>query len=66
MDFKLNATTPAATRQYESYGGATKTTRELAGVASTVVASTYELPNQNRDTLTAGISHAEARGRKYH
>ena len=65
MDFKLNDTTPATTRQYESFGGATKTMREVAGVASTVVAATYKLPNQNRDTLTAGISHAEARGRKY-
>ena len=65
MDFKLNNTTPATTREYESYGGATKTLREVAGLASTVVATTYELPNQDRDTLTAGISHTEARGRKY-
>ena len=65
MDFKLNDTTPATTREYESYGGATKTIRETALQASTVVASTYELPNQDRDTLTVGISHAEARGRKY-
>lgn len=65
MDFKLNDTTPATTRQYESFGGATKTMREVACVASTVIATTYELPNQDRDSLTAGISHAEARGRKY-
>lgn len=65
MDFKLNTTTPSSTRQYESFGGATKTTREAAGVASAVVATTYELPNQDRDSLTAGITHAETRARKY-
>ena len=65
MDFKLNDTTPATMRQYESFGGATKTLREVAGVASSTIFVTYELPNQDRDTLTSGISHAEARGRKY-
>ena len=66
LDFKLNDAASPATRQYESFGGATKTTREVAGTASITVATTYELPNQDRDTLTAGISHSEARGRKYH
>ena len=65
LDFKLNTTTPATTRQYESYGGATKTRREVAGIASAVVTATYEFPNQDRDTLTFGLSHTEARGRKY-
>lgn len=65
MDFKLNATTPATTRRYESYGGATKTIWEVAGIANTVVAATYEFPNQDRDTLTFGLSHAEARGREH-
>ena len=65
LDFKLTDATPSATRQYESFGGATKATREVAGIASVIVATTYELPNQDRDSLTAGISHAEARGRKY-
>jgi len=65
LDFKLNTTTPATTRQYESYGGATKTRREVAGIASAVITATYEFPNQDRDTLTFGLSHTEARGRKY-
>ena len=65
MDFKLSETTPASTRDYETFGGATKTVREAAGVAGTVLVATYELPNQTRDTLTAGVSHSEARGRKY-
>jgi len=65
LDFKLNATSPATTRQYESYGGATKTMREVAGIASASVTATYEFPNQDRDTLTFSLSHAEARGRKY-
>ncbi|MEK9553470.1 MAG: hypothetical protein VW446_09425, partial [Alphaproteobacteria bacterium] len=65
LDFRLNATSPATTRQYESYGGATKTMREVAGIASASVTATYEFPNQDRDTLTFSLSHAEARGRKY-
>ncbi len=65
LDFKLSEVAASATRQYESFGGATKTTREVAGTANITVATTYELPNQDRDSLTAGISHAEARGRKY-
>ena len=65
LDFKLSAATPASTRQYESFGGATKSMYEVAGVASTVVATTYEMPNQDRDSLTAGISHAETRGQDY-
>jgi hypothetical protein len=65
MDFQLITTSPASTRQFESFGGAKKTVRELASTAGTAVFATYELPNQDRDTLTAGISHAEARGRKY-
>ncbi len=65
MDFQLITTSPASTRQFESFGGAKKTVREVASTAGTAVFATYELPNQDRDTLTAGISHAEARGRKY-
>ena len=65
LDFKLNDSASSATRQYESFGGAKKTTREVARIASVILAATYELPNQDRDSVTTGISHSEVRGRKY-
>ena len=65
MDFLVTGATTPSTREYQSYGGATKSLRETAVEAGTLVVATYELPNQDRDSVSAGVSHSESRGRKY-
>ena len=65
MDFLVTGATEPSTREYQSYGGATKSLSEAAATAGTVVVASYELPNQDRDTVSAGVSHSESRGRKY-
>ena len=65
MDFLVTGTTSPSTREYQSYGGATKTLHETAVTAGSVVVATYELPNQDRDAVSASVSHSESRGRKY-
>lgn len=65
MDFLVTGATSPSTREYQSYGGATKTLHETAVTAGSVVVVTYELPNQDRDAVSAGVSHSESRGRKY-
>ena len=65
MDFLVTGATSPSTREYQSYGGATKSLRETAITAGSVVVATYELPNQDRDAVSAGVSHSESRGQKY-
>ena len=65
LEFKLTPGAATATSTYESFGGAQKTIREVATTAGVTVAATYELANQDRDSVTVGASHQEARGRKY-
>ena len=65
MEFKLAPGAATSTSTYESFGGAQKTIRETATSVGVTVASTYELANQDRDSITVGASHRETRGRKY-
>lgn len=65
LEFKLTPGGVTSTSTYESFGGAQKTIREVASTAGVTVASTYELANQDRDSITIGASHRESRGRKY-
>ena len=65
MDFLVTGATTPSTRDYQSYGGAAKSLRETAVEAGTLVVATCELPNQDRDSVCAGVSHSESRGRKY-
>ncbi|HBP74011.1 MAG TPA: hypothetical protein DD665_10565 [Alphaproteobacteria bacterium] len=67
IDFMLNPTNEASrgTRDYQSYGGATKSTREVAMVASLTASTTYERPSQDREQISFGVSHASSKGRKY-
>lgn len=67
IDFMLNPTNEASrgTRAYESYGGAAKSIREVATIASLTVSTTYERPTQDRERVSFGISHAGSKGRKY-
>ena len=65
LEFKLTPGAATATSTYESFGGAQKTIREVASTASVTAAATYEIANQDRDSITVGASHQEARGRKY-
>ena len=65
MDFLVTGATSPSTREYQSYGGATKSLRETAITAGSVVVATYELPNQDRDAVSAGVSHSGSRGQKY-
>lgn len=66
MDFQLTPISLPSTQAYESTGGATKTIRELAATASISVNSSYELANQDRDSVMVGVSQSESKGRKYH
>ena len=65
MDVLFSGDTTPSTSEYQSYGGATKSLRETAVTAGSVVVATYELPNQDRDSVSAGVSVSESRGRKY-
>lgn len=65
LEFKLTPGGVTSTSTYESFGGARKTIREVATNAGLTVASTYELANQDRDSITIGAAHRESRGRKY-
>ena len=67
LDFMLNPTDASSrgTRTYESFGGAAKSVRETATVASITASATYERPTQDRQTITLGVSHNGNKGRKY-
>ena len=65
LEFRPSGGTENATSAYESFGGATKTTREAATNAGLSVAATYEFATQDRDSATFGASHSITRGRKY-
>jgi len=65
LEFKLTPGAATSTSTYETFGGAQKTIREVASTASVTAAATYEIANQDRDSITIGASQQEARGRKY-
>ena len=54
LEFKLTPGAATATSTYESFGGAQKTIREVASTASVTAAATYEIANQDRDSITVG------------
>ena len=66
IDFMLKPTNEASreTRDYQSYGGVTKSTREVATVASLTASTTYERPTRGREQINFGVSHASSKGRK--
>ena len=65
LEFRGTGATENSTSTYESFGGAEKTIREIATLASVSVASTYEFANQDRDSVSIGASHSMSHGRKY-